>query len=222
MGDGSQISIPSGSSSFFFSPDGTKLYQLNLEFEHQSGSFHQALVLYDADSGRREGQFQFESGIIIYSATWREGEIIAQSSFQSWRLNSRNLRLLATQNQNSKLVLPSIDLCPDGETLYWRIDKDNIGSKPHTWNFADRHTEKILWSDGPKFNGGAPSGFSVDGHIVLSAGGTPKGEVSARDVRTGKERWRLRGPQSSVLALAPGEGAVYEARPNGELWKWPR
>lgn len=220
LDDGSQVSIPSSSSAFFFSPDGTKLYQLNFEFEHQGESFHQTLVLYDADSGRVEGRFQFERGLNLYGALWRDGEVVAESPRQTWHFEAHGLRLSGTQKRQP--ARRNATLCPDGKTLYWRSEEERMSTTPMTLYFADLGSGKILWQGKLALVGGMPLGFSVDGRTVLFSDGKRKGEVIARDTRTGAEQWRLRGPQSSVLALAPDQSAVYEARGNGELWKWRR
>lgn len=217
---GSQVSIPTSNSEFFFSPDGTKLYQLNFEFEPQGEKFHQTLVLYDAASGRREGRFQFARSVLLYGALWRDGEVVVESDRQTWHFEARSLRLLGTQKRN-KLAQRIATLCPDGETIYWPIGQGKWNTSPYIWTFADLRTGRILWSDGPKPVDVTPVGFSGDGRIVLWSGGKSNGEVVARDTRTGVEKWRLRGPQSSVIALSPDASAVYEAR-DGKLWKWPR
>ena len=218
LDSGSRTSIPTSVSELFFSPDAKNLYQLNFEFERQNEKFHQTLVFYDAVSGRRKGRFQFDRGVLLYGATWRDGEIVVESDRQSWHFEAQSLRLIGTRTRN-RLARRNATLCPDGETIYWSIGQGKWDTRPYIWTFADLRTGKILWSDGPKPADVAPVGFSPDGRVVLWPSG--KSEIVARDTRTGVEKWRLRGPRSSVVALSPDANAVYEAR-DGKLWKWPR
>ena len=221
LSDGSQFSVPGDvNSRNFFAPDGAKLYQLNTEWENPNGGkFHDVLVVRDAHTGRTEGEFRFASGANLYGAWWHNNEIIVESPRQTWHFRARDLRLVGTQKQRRTQAYAI--LCPDGRTLYWLQTTDAMGATPDVWKFADLNSGKILWSDS-KF-GSSMREFSVDGHTSLwSDNAEEQIEVVARDTRTGAEKWRLRGPQSSVVALSPDQSAVYEARPNGELWKWPR
>ena len=222
--DSSRISIPiSTSASYFFSPDGTKLYQRNfyLDFDEQGESFHHTLVLYDAASGRVEGRFQFKRGVNLYGAAWRDGEVVAESARQTWHLAPSTLQLTSTQPRQSPHH--SASLCPDGQTLYWRGDWLNgqarMGVNADTWSFADLNSGEILWNDPQRLG---PLGFSTDGRTVLFFDSRGESKIIARDTRTGAEKWRLRGPQSPIIALSPDQSAIYEARSNGELWEWPR
>ncbi len=221
LDDGSQFSIPGDINSHnFFSPDGKKIYQLNTEWEHQgSAKFHDVFVVRDSASGHTEGQYRFASGADLYGIWWDGDEIIAESPRQTWHFKARSLRLVSTQKQHraQKYAI----LCPDGQTIYWDHQTDSMGAAPNVWEFADLHTGKIQWSES-RFGSGVPLEFSSDGRIVLWSGGVQQSEIIARDTRNGTEQWRLRGPQSDVIALSPDQSAIYEARPNGELWKWPR
>lgn len=146
----------------------------------------------------------------LYGACVRSEEIVVESRQQTWHLDSRNLHILATQKR--KRSLTNVLLCPDGKTLI-----DDIDGEKGIYQFIDLETEKPLWKRrlGAYYN----LNFSFDGRLLVVL---ENGVVIARDTRTGVEKWRLRGPKSWVLAVSPDESTVYEARENGELWKWPR
>ena len=213
----SNVSYPRSS----FSPDGKKIYQLNTEWENpNSQKIYDVLVLWDAYSGRKEGQFRFASGDNIYGAWWSGNEIIVESAQRTWHFEARTLRLKTVQKQYRKATYAV--LCPDGQTFYWNGEAEAKGEKPGFTEFADLRTGKMLWIwSQPDCD--TLLGFSVDGGTVFGMSGLEnQHEIVARETRTGKEKWRFRGPQYTVMALAPDESAIYEARPNGELWKWPR
>ena len=220
--DGSQISIPGNDNSRnFFSPDGKEIYQLSTEREKQHpDKYRDSLVVRDADSGRAQGQFQFANNANLYGVWWHGNEIIAESPRQTWHFDANTLRLLNAQPQHRTLqnrALQSVTLCPDGKT---GAKIEEFGTD--FYKFFDLDSGKMLWKLSNEE--AMPSQFPPDGAVVLTQKILTRniGDFIARDLRTGAEKWRLRGPQSSVLALAPDESAIYEARENGELWKWPR
>ncbi len=224
LDNGPQFSIPGDANShFFFSPDATKIYQLNTEWEKPETKqhvavFHKELEVRDAYSGRLKGQFRFANDANLYGVTWQSDELIAESPRQTWHFDLGTLRVRNIQKQNRTQA--HADLCPDGRTLYW-LTSGKMHALSNAWEVADLNTGKIL-RNGAKF-GETIIQFSADGHTALWFRYDGKGyEVVARDTRTGIEKWRLRGPQSPAIALSPDESALYEARPNGELWKWPR
>ena len=221
LNDGSKISAPgSVLARNIFSPDGKRICQLDVEMEKPtSDEFNDVLVLSDASTGKTEKKFHFAPGANLYGFWWQGGEITVESPRQTWRFEARELRLVSTQTRRRK---HNANLCPDGKTLYWERTTDKTGVAPVTWSFADVNTEKILWSDTPITEAGGPTGFSVDGRVVLWKDVQAPNDIIARDIRTGAEKWRFRGPKSSVVALAPDNSALYEVRENGELWKWPR
>ena len=214
--DGSQITISGDvSSRSSFSPDGKKIFQFNSERDNpQSESYHEVLALVDSNSGQRQGRFSFADIPNVYGVWWRGDEIIAESPSQTLVFETRDLRLIRTQQRIRKRWHGF--LCPDGQTIYAL----SAGLSPENFEFADLDTGKILWKRAQP-SGGHPLTFSMDGQIVLWPD-PQKGGVTALNTRTGVEKWRTRGPQSSVVALSPDESAIYEARPNGELWEWPR
>ena len=220
LGDGSRTPLSSGEPSFF-SPDGSQLYQLNFEMENGGKGVHCTLVLCDADSGRKRARHQFESGVVLYGASWQGGEIVAESARQTWHLDARTLRIISTRKRAFKLSPRNATLCPDGETFWFRDGENRIGM-PMIVKFVDLRTGQELWQAEPVMKRGTPLGFSGDGRTVLLSDNREPMEIIARHTRTGAEKWRMRGPQSFVLALAPDQSAIYEARTNGEIWKWPR
>ena len=217
LGDGSQIIISGDvSSRSYFSPNGKKILQFNSERDTpQSEQSHNVLVLVNSNSGQRQGSFSFADILNVHGVWWNGDEIIAESPDQTLVFETRSLRLVHKQTQRRKNWYGF--LCPDGHTIYW----PSAGVAPEILEFADLNTGKILWSR-TQVSSGNPLAFSPDGKTVLWPDDTRKGGVVALNTRTGKEKWRMHGPQSSVLALSPDESAIYEARPNGELWKWPR
>ena len=146
----------------------------------------------------------------LYGVCVRDGEIIVESRLDTWHLNAKNLHVL--REQKRQRALSHATLCPDGKTLFYDLD-----SEKGIYQFSDIETAKPLWKRqfGARYN----LRFSLDGRLLVTS---ENGVVIARDTRTGVEKWRLRGPQSPYIALAPDESAIYEARKNGELWKWPR
>ena len=209
----------------FFSPDGKWIYQLDLDsyygstndmgMDYRNPRPDEKIGLVGRNGldnqSRATIRFTFPGPQKdFYGAYLFDHEIVVESREKTWYLDANNLRILNTQVQ--KRSLTSVHLCPDGKTLYRRV-------YGHTdfWEFLDLPTEKTLWKL-PDDNSGFPK-ISGDGRLSLRI---EQGEVVARDTRTGVEKWRLRGPQSGVIALAPDQSAIYEARPNGELWKWPR
>lgn len=201
-----------------FSPDGKKIYQLVTKlFSDNPSVFHRALVVTDVYMNRKEGEFGFAPDATPYGVWWHDSEITVESASLTWRFEASSLKLKSTQKHNRPQR--SATLCPDGQTIYWPVVSQTRNPKLSAWNFADLQSGKVLWSR-PKNQ--TLAGFSVDGRTVLWSNGDANVGVMAHDTRTGREKWRLRGPQSDVLALSPDEKFVYEARQNGELWKWPR
>ena len=181
-------------------------------------AFYNILLVRDANSGRIEGKFRFPRNAELYGVWWHEEEIIAESPYQTWHFEPRTLHLVSTQRQHrtqtwSWRKQAYCDLCPDGQTLHCM--------RLYTREYIDLRTGKTLWKESNDSRKGGENtvGYSANGRTVLMH---KDKDVIARDTRTGKEQWRLRGLQSSVIALAPDQSAIYEARQNGELWKWPR
>ena len=198
----------------FFCENGTRLCQFSYEIPPCGFgvSCHSVLSLRSARSGKVISRFDFpdsDSTINVYGASLQGNEIVVESQQKTWRFQVKNLRFLSLQKRQR--TLPAAGLCPDGKTLYRGV----IATK--TLEFRDLHTEKLLWTI-PQEISRSPQ-FSFDGALFLMR---KKGEIIAYDTRTGKENWRFHGPQSSAIALSPDQSAIYEARPNGELWKWPR
>ena len=211
--DGSRVDVPVDSLDSdwfgaFFSSDSQRIYQLSFHND-MIGDKGVDLVRISARDGRKKKEFLFAEVNEFYGFYARGNEVIAESPHRTWHLNANHLQILTLQTRNRSPDLDYGLLCPDGKTVM----------KPNYYpdEFRDLETGKLLWRlpeeipQNPK--------FSPDGRTLLTQ---KNGEVIARDTRTGIEKWRLRGPQSSVLALAPDESAIYEARENGELWKWPR
>ena len=213
----------------FFSPNGQWVYQLDLDSYYGStddlGMDYRrptpdekiGIVGRDAlhDQSKATIRFTFPgSDKDFYGAYLHGREIIVESRQRTWHLDANDLQILSSQPRKRKLTY--VRLCPDGETLCHRVYR-KVDNGTDFWEFLDLKTGKPLWKM-PDDNTGFPQ-LSSDGQLLLK---NKNGEVIARDTRTGAEKWRFRGPQSSVVALSPDQSAVYEARENGELWKWPR
>ncbi len=145
----------------------------------------------------------------FYGAYLRDDEIIVESREMTYHLDAHNLRVLRTEPQ-TRTLRNVIWLLGDGKTVL--VSGGRLGLK-----FVDLPTEKTLWTQ--PYGAGSGFRFTLDGRLILRM---ESGVIVAREARTAKEVWRFRGPASRYFWLSPDQTAIYEARPNGELWKWPR
>lgn len=195
-----------------FSADKTRIYQLQVNVNMNNGKpwdIPPALLAHDINSGKIKAIFDFSSEEDHFYGAFLQGDIVTvESKNKTWHLDSRNLQIISVEKQNRPVTYAI--LCPDSRTLYDVVTGDDA-----RWEFTDLESGKLLWQK----RTGALAGFSVNGQDCLWQ---EDGEVIVCDTRTGAEKWRLRGPQSAVLALSPDENAVFEARSDGKLWRWPR
>ena len=213
--DGSRTQIPGdyNPETAFFSSDSRRIYEIfSLSEVNMEGiDVYYRIVGHDARDGKSATKFAFPSTGLLEDAYVRGDQIVVESSAKIWYLNARDMKVTGAQSRKQHLSSVHL-LCPDGQTVCRRNQVPT-----DVWEFVDLPTGKLLWKL-PLDDTGYPI-FSSDGRLTLRKSGD---QVIARDTRTGAEKWRLRGPQSSVIALAPDQSALYEARENGELWKWPR
>ena len=204
-----------------FSADGRHFYHLDsCRFDVSAKQDHrcQALSLFDARSGVLQKQFVIPKTAHVayknfYGTALAQGQLVLEGRGHTWRLDPNDLRVVGVYPNQHTLRMGHF--CSDGKTL--SLLQINRANNALTAQFFDLQSEKLLWQMPLEENWKFAT--SSDGRIALSL---EHRVVISRDLRTGAEKWRLPGPQSHVLAVAPDQSAIYEARANGELWKWPR
>lgn len=185
--------------SAFFSADSRRIYEIYNQPDVNADGIdvHFRISGHDARTGKSAREFVFPLSENIYGAYARGTEILVESKQKTWRLDERTLRVLGTRPQ--KRTTFDETLIPDGKTLF------TLDAQHNTFKFKDLITHKLLWQiRDNEWN----SVFSPDGRTVLTQ---KNNEIVARDTRTGDEQWRLRGPQSSVVALSPDEKTLYRS-----------
>ena len=205
-----------------FSPDDRWLYQLDLDsyegfiddygvdFRFPTPDDVIGIVGRSTRAGSKETiRFTFPGARRdFYGASVRGDEVIAESREMTYYLDARDLSILRTQPQTR--TLKNVYLLGDGKTLLGTAE--DLGLK-----LVDLATEKTLWKQ--PYKSGSGFRLTPNGRLLLRM---ESGVIVARNTRTAKEEWRFRGPTSHSFWLSPDESAIYEARQNGELWKWPR
>ena len=219
-GSVTQLPDSNGNYNVFFSTDSRNLYQMEGYSPAPSAkeiSGREAFSLRDARTGALKSRFvDFKpTGLILtgegalYGAALHQKRIVLGLGERTIFLDPGNLQILGT-NRNKGVFKNDGWLCAGGEIFYSH-------SATQAVDFFDLQTKKLLWQ--LPLNADWKFAISSDGHLVV----TPeRGFVVARDLRTGQEKWRFRGPRSQVLTVTPDQSAIYEARESGELWKWPR
>ena len=204
----------------WFSPDNQSIYMVSgykpKGTGGQESAWHRSIVARDARSGKLKRQFVLPlriqlNGNPFYGLRVSGDQTVVESRGKTWRLDANMLQLIGTQARQRPLTW--VQLCPDGQTGYRFL----AVAQSSGMEFFDLQSGRSLWKTARLARYPAP--FSADGRLVLTQ---ENGVIFARETRTGKEQWRFQGPQSDVLALAPDQSAIYEARTNGQLWKWPR
>ncbi len=201
-----------------FSADSRYFYQVSFCSPTPSGERSQdcqALLSRDARSGVINQQFVISNYVVedFYGIALDRKKILLRSRAKAWLLNFMTLQVVGSDRKRG--TFKNVRLCTDNKTIYsFQLDQ-KYGIT--TVQFFDLQSEKLLWQ--MPLEGELRFTMSSDGLIVLSM---ENGVVIARDLRTGQVKWRFSGPRNHVLAVSPDQSAIYEARENGELWKWPR
>ena len=219
---GSVTPLPdsNGNYSVFFSTDSRNLYQME---DYSSAPSvketfgREVFSLRDARTGALKSRFIDFKSIdliltgegMIYGSALHQNRVVLGLGERTVFLDPNSMQVLGT-SRNKGVFKNDGWLCAGGEIFY-------SPSATQAVDFFDLKTKKLLWQ--LPLNTDWKFAISSDGRLVV----TPeRGFVVARDLRTGQEQWRFRGPRSQVLTVAPDQSVIYEARENGELWKWPR